>query len=155
MGGSMPADPEPNEREPNEPEPNEPEPNKLETAADDAIDSALVGIMTGAAEGTAGAKPAEGAAASCAAEAGAVLLQFALGALEAELNVHPLVLQQTVCLEHAPRGSAPSLECTTGKGGACTCKHQERKEKEKFTLHSDHDGRLLRRQPGACKHQPG
>ena len=74
MGGSMPADPEPNEREPNEPEPNEPEPNKLETAADDAIDSALVGIMTGAAEGTAGAKPAEGAAASCAAEAGAVLL---------------------------------------------------------------------------------
>ncbi len=67
MGDSMPADPEPNE-----PEPNEPEPNKLETAADDAIDSALVGVMTGAAKGTAGAKPAEGAAAGSAAEAGAV-----------------------------------------------------------------------------------
>ncbi len=91
LGGFVAADPEPNEAEPNEVEPNESEPNKLEIAAEDATDSALVGVRTGAAKGTAGAKPAEGAAAASAAEAGPVLLQSAVGALEAELNVHPLV----------------------------------------------------------------
>ncbi|KAL0019262.1 hypothetical protein WJX77_006532 [Trebouxia sp. C0004] len=42
-------------------------------------------------KGSAGAKPVEGAAAGSAAEAGAVLLLSALGALDSQLNVHPLV----------------------------------------------------------------
>ncbi len=78
-----------------DPEPDDPEAKKLEAAAEGAADSALVGVMTGAAKGAAGAKPVEGAAAGSAAgsaaEAGAVLLLSALGALEAELNVHPSV----------------------------------------------------------------
>ena len=65
LGGFVAADPEPNEAEPNE------------SAAEGATDSAMVGVRTGAAKGTA--------------EAGTVLLQSALGALEAELHVHPLV----------------------------------------------------------------
>ncbi len=86
LGGFVAADPDSNEAEPSESEP-----NNLGTALEGATDSALLGVMTGAAKGAAGVKPAEGAAAASAAEAGAVLLLSALGALEAELNVHPLV----------------------------------------------------------------
>jgi len=60
-------------------------------AAEGAAGSALVGVMKGAVKGAAGAKPAKGAAAASAAEAGSVLLLSAHGALEAELNAHPLV----------------------------------------------------------------
>ena len=52
-------------------------------AAEGAAGSALVGVMKGAVKGAAGAKPAKGAAAASAAEAGSVLLLSAHGALEA------------------------------------------------------------------------
>ena len=50
LGGFVAADPEPNEAEPNEAEPNQSAPNKLETAAEGATDSAVVGVRTGAAK---------------------------------------------------------------------------------------------------------
>lgn len=87
LDGFVAADPEPDDAERDAPEPS----LKKDAAAEGAADAAVVGAMTGAAKGAAGVKPAEGAAAASAAEAGAVLLLSALGALEAELNVHPLV----------------------------------------------------------------
>ena len=78
VGGSEAADPEPDA----------PEPKKVVAAAEGAAGSALV---NGAAKGATGAEPVEGAAAGSAAEAEAVLQLSAVGALAAELNVHPLV----------------------------------------------------------------
>ncbi len=67
----------------------------VDAAAEGAAEPALVGIMNGAAKGAAGAEPVEGAAAEgaagSAAEVEAVLLLAAVCALEAGLNVHPLV----------------------------------------------------------------
>ena len=103
------ADPEPNEAKPDEPEPDEPEAKKLDAAAEGAADAAVVSAMTGAAKGAAGPKSVlvEGAAAASAAgsaaEAGSVLLLSTLDALEAELNVHPLVPK--VCAADCPPGA--------------------------------------------------